>query len=93
MARQWQWTGGNGQRRSDGSVGATAVVTQGSVVVRALLVRTGSCRRWNQAWLSQAGHSGSAGLSYGSDKGSGAGRGSNGGTGDGFGDWGEENTK
>ena len=41
MARQWQWSGGN-----DGSVGATAVVTQGSVVVRALLVRTGSCRRW-----------------------------------------------
>ena len=41
MARQWQWSGGN-----DGSVGATAAVTQGSVVVRTLLVRTGSCRRW-----------------------------------------------
>ena len=31
---------------SDGSAGATAAVTQGSVVVRARLVRTGSCRRW-----------------------------------------------
>ena len=41
MARQWQWSGGN-----DGSTRATAAVTQGSVVVRALLVRTGSCRRW-----------------------------------------------
>ena len=41
MARQWQWSGGN-----DGSAGATAAVTQGSVVVRALLVRTGSCLRW-----------------------------------------------
>ena len=31
---------------SDGSTGATAAVTRGSVVVRARLVRTGSCRRW-----------------------------------------------
>ena len=33
-------------------------------------------------WLSQAGHSGHAGLSYGGGKGCGAGRGSGGGTGD-----------
>ena len=31
---------------SDGSAGATAAVTQGSVVVRAWLVRTGSFRSW-----------------------------------------------
>ena len=31
---------------SDGSAVATAAVDQGSVVVRARLVRTGSCRRW-----------------------------------------------
>ena len=31
---------------SDGSAGATAAVTQGSIMVRALLVRTGSCWRW-----------------------------------------------
>ena len=31
---------------SDGSAGVTVAVTQGSVVVRALLVRTGFCRRW-----------------------------------------------
>ena len=41
MAQQWQWSSGN-----DSSVGATAAVTQGSVVVRALLVLTGSCRWW-----------------------------------------------
>ena len=31
---------------SDGSAGATEAVTQSSVVVRALLVQTGSCQRW-----------------------------------------------
>ena len=31
---------------SDDSAGVTVAVAQGSVVVRALLVRTGSCRRW-----------------------------------------------
>ena len=32
--------------RSDGSAEAMAAVTEGSVVVRAGLVQTGSCRRW-----------------------------------------------
>ena len=41
MARQWQWSGGN-----DSLAGATAAVTQASIVVRALLVLTGSCRWW-----------------------------------------------
>ena len=31
---------------SERTVGATAAVIEGSVVVRAWLVRTGSCRRW-----------------------------------------------
>ena len=73
MARQWQWSGGN-----DGSAGATAAVTLGLVVVRA----AGANRVVPAVvWLSQAGHSGCAGLSYGGGRGSGAGRRSGGGTG------------
>ena len=53
---------------NDGSAGATAAVTQNRVVPAVV-------------WLSQAGHSGCAGLSYGGGRGSGAGRGSGGGTG------------
>ena len=73
MARQWQWTGGNGQRRqrrlswsdggSDPGLGRGACAAGATRVVPAVV------------WLSQAGHSGCVGLSYGGGRGSGAGKG------------------
>ena len=79
MAQQWQWTGGNGQRRqrrlgwSDG--GNDPGLDRGACAAGANRVVSAV------VWLSQAGHSGCAGLSYGGGRGSGAGRGTGGGTG------------